>query len=277
MKHFVLLAALVVLPSTGWAACPAAPVGSNQDRVIQMVAGVDGQAQMAREEITDATEEGAIVYDNTLKTLVVCDGTNWVALSGSGSLRGDCGVTSRLEWDGTEWQCTVGLDACLGTPAPGAVCADGTVYAGISPDGIVPMYTTPIDAPSTMSWNNGAQTWTDTPVVNCTGTQTSCRTGEANTTILAGLSDAASPHVAARYCNNLTAHGFTDWYLPAQEELSELYDNRTAIGNFTTNLYWSSSEANGTNDNFARRISFADGTIGTPRKHFAYQVRCVRK
>ena len=83
MKNFILLATMLTIPSVAWAACPAAPVGSTDDRVIQMVAGVDGLTQMGSDANVDATEEGAIVYDGTNDILVVCDGTNWVPLGGS--------------------------------------------------------------------------------------------------------------------------------------------------------------------------------------------------
>src|SRR5579884_3553145 len=37
-------------------------------------------------------------------------------------------------------------------PRPGDRMADGTIYAGVSPDTGKPMYTTPADAPLTMKW-----------------------------------------------------------------------------------------------------------------------------
>jgi hypothetical protein len=42
--------------------------------------------------------------------------------------------------------------------------------------------------------------------------------------------------VAARHCNDLSAHGKDDWYLPAQDELDVMYDNRVAIGGFNRPL-----------------------------------------
>jgi hypothetical protein len=40
-------------------------------------------------------------------------------------------------------------------PAIGDKVADGTVYAGTSPDTNKPLYTTPADAPSVYTWNAG--------------------------------------------------------------------------------------------------------------------------
>jgi hypothetical protein len=130
-----------------------------------------------------------------------------------------------------------GGDACSGSPSPGTVCADGTVYAGLTPDGNAKMYTTPADAPGTYVW---ATTNTDTAVVNCSnGTQTGCTKGKANQAILAGL---GSVYPAAAYCASLTTGGHSDWYWPASNELNVLYTNRVAIGGFASSYYWSSSE-----------------------------------
>lgn len=80
-------------------------------------------------------------------------------------------------------------DPCDGSPKPGTTCSDGSIYAGPSPDGGVAMYTTSADAPGTYEWGPAG---TDTTMANCTnvtpGTAVTCRTGQANTTLLAGLS-----------------------------------------------------------------------------------------
>jgi hypothetical protein len=41
--------------------------------------------------------------------------------------------------------------------------------------------------------------------------------------------------------------GGYDWFLPSKDELNKLYTNRTAIGDFTGELYWSSSEYDANN------------------------------
>ena len=95
MLRILFICLLSTLPALANAACPAAPVGSSEDRVIQMVAGADGVTQMAKESVLDATEEGAIVYDATNNTIAVCDGTDWVPLSGgSGDNLGSGGTTA---------------------------------------------------------------------------------------------------------------------------------------------------------------------------------------
>ena len=169
----------------------------------------------------------------------------------------------------------------------GDVCSDGSVYAGLSPDGNVAMYTTPSDA-GQFAWNNGnSSNYVNTTMADCTdgppGTAGSCQTGAANTALLiAEDSDSGTggtqPHIAAQHCHDLTAHSHLDWYLPAEDELDVLYTNRVAIGNFQTSgeLYWSSSEFG---NNSARRINFNTGfnTGGVAKEDATLYVRCVRK
>ena len=52
--------------------------------------------------------------------------------------------------------------------------------------------------------------------------------------------------IAASACDNYTNDGFTDWYLPSKEELRLMLQNLQlqGIGNFSNNLYLSSSEYN---------------------------------
>ncbi len=84
MRYFLLIFfGIFLLSPTVKAACPAAPVGSTSDTVIQMKA-IGGNAGMGPTSALDATEEGAMVYDDTNDTVKVCDGTNWVELGGSG-------------------------------------------------------------------------------------------------------------------------------------------------------------------------------------------------
>mgnify|MGYP000047039166 CR=1 FL=1 len=174
-------------------------------------------------------------------------------------------------------------------PSVGDTCSDGSIYAGLSPDGNVWMYTTPADAPGTYTWNDGSSNWVDTAMVNCAdatpGTASSCQTGEANTVLLVGLSGSGSPapYQAAEYCDGLTAHGHSDWYLPAQDELDVMYDNKNAgdlngtfdeTGSNPAGWYWSSSE---NLNNYAQFQRFSDGTQISLFKNLAIAVRCVRK
>jgi len=185
----------------------------------------------------------------------------------------------------TVWTVTNAGGDCTGTPTIGTVCADGTLYAGLSPDGNVKMFTTRCDAGQTwdgvstctgsrsgLSWNNGTSNYITTGISGNT-------TGKSNSAALAVLVDAGAAYVAAQYCESLNINGKTDWYLPALTELNVLYNNRASLRNFelTGNIYWSSTE----NDNaYAWFERFSDGmqnyNLGQP-KHRGLLVRCVRR
>lgn len=169
-------------------------------------------------------------------------------------------------------------DPCADNPTPGTVCNNGSVYAGLSPDGNVPMYTTPADA--------GLFAWNDANFTGYTTTsQTSNVTGQANTAALIGLDSNSAvggmqPHRAAQHCADLVAHGQSDWYLPARDELNVLWVNRAAIGGFNLSgsmpagWYWSSSEDNNVSARFQR---FSDGNQNILSKTNGLSVRCVRR
>ncbi|NCC23336.1 MAG: DUF1566 domain-containing protein [Alphaproteobacteria bacterium] len=197
-------------------------------------------------------------------------------------------------------------------PNIGDTCPDGSIFAGFSPDGNVRMYTTPADASGAFKWNNGTGNWIDlTGMTNCTNpyNQSSCLTGETNTTYLVALSDASSPYQAALYCHCLgkavsgacssdptggaNGYGKSDWYLPASNELDALYDNLVdqngdntpggplgstfgfnVTGLFPAGYYWSSSEDS---LSAATRQRFNTGARDSFNKANDLSVRCVRK
>ncbi|NDC92437.1 MAG: DUF1566 domain-containing protein [Flavobacteriales bacterium] len=65
-------------------------------------------------------------------------------------------------------------------------------------------------------------------------------TGNQNTIdIMNGCIEAG---IAARLCGDLVLGGYSDWYLPSNYELNQLYLNRVAIGGFAPFAYWSSTE-----------------------------------
>ena len=171
-----------------------------------------------------------------------------------------------------------------GCPNIGDACDDGTIYAGLSPDGNTPMFTTPQDAPGGLAytWDNGGSNSLDSALVNCTsGVQSSCNTGEANTNLLVVQATTPAPYVAAEYCYNLEAHGSSDWYLPAQNEIEIVSNNSDAIGGVTSgttypdSYYWdSASELNGTQVAVTAMDGF-NQVLGA--KSDSLNLRCVRK
>ena len=98
--------------------------------------------------------------------------------------------------------------------------------------------------------------------------------GALNTSTIAV---ACSAPTAAGICENLVASGFSDWYLPAYNELLCLRDNSVTIGGFSAGSYWSSTEGTGIFTANARARTFPTGVSGFTSKTSQNRIRCVRQ
>ena len=109
-------------------------------------------------------------------------------------------------------------------PTPGKVAPPSTIgqafgggyYAGKITDGGVGYYI--IVAPKATGENTLA--WKTTADAGPSGVQT-LTNGPAST--LAMFNAGSTLYPAATYCHNLSIGGFTDWYLPARDELEVVY------------------------------------------------------
>lgn len=166
-----------------------------------------------------------------------------------------------------------------GCPNIGDICDDGSVYAGLSLDGNVPMFTTPAHIGG-YSFNNGNNT-------GYVDTVTTGHTGYANTLKIVALdSDSGvssfQPHRAALACFNAEISGADDWYLPA---ISELERALTALStgkhvSVTANTPYSSSNDDvGGSDGRAILYLTSSGstTTGWYPKYSSIRTLCVRK
>ena len=197
-------------------------------------------------------DAGDITYNTTYDLMQYCEGDTWIPI---GQAPDPCHASL--------------------SPTAGQTCRDGSIYAGLSPDGNVAMYTTPTNLSGTYPWNNAGNSGAglvDTPLANACASST-CDTGESNTAALVTYDADSSivgfqDHEAAKACYDLTAHGHSDWYLPADNELAVLEANDAAVNFDDSTIHWSSSEHNlgGVRTNGATRF-----------KPTVTVVRCVRK
>jgi hypothetical protein len=91
----------------------------------------------------------------------------------------------------------------------------------------------PTDQSSGIKWHNGTETTTG-------ATKPHIGSGKLMTEMI--VSSQGTGNYAAKLCADLVLNGYSDWYLPTYEELIKLYLNRVAIGGFTDEGYWSSTE-----------------------------------
>jgi hypothetical protein len=197
----------------------------------------------------------------------------------------------------------------------GAACSGGAICAGtyvgnkylVTPGGCTNSATpTCAGGSDTVSktWNDGSTNW------STTGAE-SVSVDSAASTVLGNVNQAAivaivgagngAPHYAAKFCDDMSYGGYTDWYLPSKSELVYLFCNSNRSGNraagnpqeqtncagtmggpttvltgFIADDYWSSTE--GQYDNKAWMMSFSDGSeFGGANKDNAAYLRCVRR
>jgi hypothetical protein len=80
---------------------------------------------------------------------------------------------------------------------------------------------------------------------------------------------------AAKLCRDYRGGGTSDWFLPSQDELNQLYINQAAIGGFFANNYWCSSET-GVSGLYAGDQHFGAGFYEGRLKEDGCYVRPVR-
>ena len=127
------------------------------------------------------------------------------------------------------------------------------------------------DQSTGIRWYNGSYTTSG-------AFATALGTGQANTNAIVASQGAG--YYAAKLCDDLVFGGYGDWYLPSKDELNKLYLNRVAIGGFSDDTYWSSSEYSTL---YAWSLIFdssrwwgSDGWFPYYEKQYAFSVRCVR-
>jgi len=97
--------------------------------------------------------------------------------------------------------------------------------------------------------------------------------GAAKTTVMLGVCTSGAANLVDAYTTTVSGVVYGDWFLPSKGELKQMYVNRVAIGGFSPDDYWSSSEYAA---NFAWSQLFYDGNQGSTLKIATFYVRPVR-
>lgn len=95
------------------------------------------------------------------------------------------------------------------------------------------------DQSNSASWWNGSYIATGA---------SSLTDGATNTMAIIQYQGNSSSY-AAKLCKDFKGGGFNDWYLPSKDQLAVLYAQKTIVGGFTNQIYWSSTEYNNAPDN----------------------------
>ncbi|MCX6246457.1 MAG: hypothetical protein NTW10_01880 [Bacteroidetes bacterium] len=103
------------------------------------------------------------------------------------------------------------------------------------------------------------------------GTSFVLGSGQTNTTLI--INGCPTPGIAARVCDDLVLNGYSDWFLPSKDELTQMYLQKTVIGGFANDYYWTSSQST---SNWAILQYFGDGTRYFGVKSTPRVVRAIR-
>lgn len=91
------------------------------------------------------------------------------------------------------------------------------------------------------------------------------------------ISECTQADIAALLCHNSTRNGYSDWYLPSNDELRLMFDNLFLDSNpgcFKPSYYWSSTQ--GINENAYTLYCCGTGKINPQDKSNIFHVRAVR-
>ena len=137
----------------------------------------------------------------------------------------------------------------------------------------IPVLITGNDILGFTRWYNGSNTTTG-------ATATALGTGSANTnSIIANQGASTGGFIyAAALAKAYNGGGFTDWYLPSQDELNKLFLNKVAIGGFdgTMNYFWTSTELSASNVVLQNFLLDNTTLLNFPKSATGGTVRAVR-
>jgi hypothetical protein len=97
--------------------------------------------------------------------------------------------------------------------------------------------------------------------------------GANKTAVMLGVCTSGAANLADAYSATVNDVVYGDWFLPSKGELNQMYVNKSAIGGFTSNWHWSSSEFG---DGSASIQDFNSGLQDYYGKLITFSVRPVR-
>jgi hypothetical protein len=153
--------------------------------------------------------------------------------------------------------------------APGSTHAIGESYGGgivfyVYDGGQHGLIAATADQGTYMQWYNGSYTTTN-------AVRDQVNAGLFNTERIIINQGAGS--YAAQICANYQGGGYGDWYLPSKFELYLLYLQKSVVGGFAMEVYWSSTEYD---DYDAWFQSFVNGGQSYYSKDSPFHVRAIR-
>jgi hypothetical protein len=95
--------------------------------------------------------------------------------------------------------------------------------------------------------------------------------GSSNTDLI--YAQCSVPGMSSEICSNLVLGGYSDWYLPSIDELNLLYQQKSIVGGFTANAYWTSNQFSSVD---AYWQNFNSGMQGHNLKNQSAGVRAIR-
>jgi len=175
---------------------------------------------------------------------------------------------------------TITLTDVVEIPAVVGDFRDGGVVFWVDPNDDTKGMVVSVSDQSSSSAEWGCYSLTSPTTINGAD-GTAVGTGNQNTIDIEA--DCSTSGTGADICANLTLGGFSDWFLPSRDELTEMYNNKTAINttavanggaNFDEAvLYWSSSEFDA---NKAYDFYFLNGVSEGTLKLNYFSIRAVR-
>lgn len=92
--------------------------------------------------------------------------------------------------------------------------------------------------------------------------------------------NAPGTYPAAEFCNDLIIDGFSDWYLPAKDEMYLIYQNKDVLEEAELKegiYYWTSTESQAPANNYAWGIRLSIGYANPQRRTRELPARAIRR